>query len=153
MGIKSYLKGNEYANLGTIFYVGYIVAEPLQCWLMQKFPIGKFIGVNVTCWGVLVAATAGAKSYGALMTIRILLGVFEASVAPSLILITGMWWTKAEQSRRTGLWYMQIGVAQIVGAGLSYGFQHVKSTKFANWQILFLFMVCRVWSRDIFVTT
>lgn len=144
MGIKKYLKGNEYANIGTIFYVGYIVAEPLQCWLMQKFPIGKFIGVNVVLWGVLVAATAAAKSYASLMVIRLLLGAFEASVAPSLILITGMWWTKAEQSRRTGLWYMQIGVAQIVGAGMSYGFQHVHSTVLANWQILFLFMVCRI---------
>jgi len=111
---------------------------------MQKFPIGIYIGVNVTCWGVLVACHAAAKSYTALMIVRVLLGVFEASVAPSLILITGMWYTKPEQSRRTGLWYMQIGVAQIVGAGISYGFQHVHSAKFANWQILFLFMVCCV---------
>jgi len=108
---------------------------------MQRFPIGKFIGVNVMCWGVLVAGTAGAKNYAGLMVIRFLLGAFEASVAPCLILITGMWWTKAEQSRRTGLWYMQIGVAQIIGAGMSYGFQHVKSTTLASWQILFLFMV------------
>jgi len=75
------------------------------------------------------------------MIVRVLLGVFEASVAPSLILISGMWWTKGEQSRRIGLWYSQIGVAQIVGAGISYGFQHVLSAKMANWQILFLFMV------------
>lgn len=75
------------------------------------------------------------------MVVRVLLGVFEASVAPALILITGMWYTKPEQSRRTGLWYLQIGVAQIVGAGISYGFQHVNSTAIANWQILFLFMV------------
>jgi len=53
-----------------------------------------------------------------------------------------MWWTKSEQSRRTGLWYLQIGVAQIIGALISFGFQHVNSTKIANWQILFLFMGC-----------
>lgn len=49
MGIKEYLKGNEYNNLGTIFYVGYIVAEPFTAWLMQKFPIGIYLGINVTC--------------------------------------------------------------------------------------------------------
>lgn len=49
MGIKKYLKGNEYNNLGTIFYVGYIVAEPFTAWLMQKFPIGIYLGINVTC--------------------------------------------------------------------------------------------------------
>lgn len=141
MGIKTHLKGNEYNNLGTIFYVGYIVAEPITAYLMQRLPIGKYLGINITCWGILVACHAACKDYTSLMIVRALLGVFEASVAPALILITGMWWTKPEQSRRTGLWYMQIGVAQIVGAGLSYGFQQVVSTKLANWQILFLFMV------------
>jgi len=108
---------------------------------MQRFPIGIYLGVNVTLWGVLVCLHAAAKSYAGLMIVRCLLGVLEASVAPALILITGMWWTKAEQSRRTGLWYMQIGVAQIVGSGISYGFQHVNSTALANWQILFVFCV------------
>ncbi|OGE49964.1 hypothetical protein PENARI_c019G06888 [Penicillium arizonense] len=142
MGIKDNLKGNEYNNIGTIFYVGYFVAEPITAYLMQRFPIGKYIGINVTCWGILVACHAACESYASLMIVRILLGAFEASVAPSLILITGMWWTKPEQSRRTGLWYSQIGVAQIVGSAISYGFQHVNSTALANWQILFLFMGC-----------
>ncbi|KAL2833276.1 major facilitator superfamily domain-containing protein [Aspergillus cavernicola] len=142
MGIKEYLKGNEYNNLGTIFYVGYLVAEPITAYLMQRLPIGKYLGINVVCWGVLVACHAACKSYASLMVVRGLLGVFEASVAPSLVLITGMWWQKPEQSRRTGLWYMQIGVAQIVGAGISYGFQQVHSQALANWQILFLFMGC-----------
>ncbi|KAJ5932838.1 hypothetical protein N7516_007327 [Penicillium verrucosum] len=142
MGIKDNLKGNEYNNIGTIFYVGYLVAEPITAYLMQRFPIGKYIGINVTCWGILVICHAACKSYASLMIVRILLGVFEASVAPSLILITGMWWTKPEQSRRTGLWYSQVGVAQIVGSAISYGFQHVNSTALANWQILFLFMGC-----------
>jgi MFS family permease len=141
MGIKEFLPGNEYANLGTIFYVGYLVAEPITAYLMQRWPIGKYLGINVTCWGILVACHAGCRSYASLMVVRVLLGVFEACVAPALVLITGMWWTKPEQSRRTGLWYMQIGVAQIVGAGISYGFQHVNSTLLENWQILFLFMV------------
>ncbi|KAK9475933.1 major facilitator superfamily domain-containing protein [Lipomyces japonicus] len=142
MGIRENLTSNQFSNLGTIFYVGYIVAEPITSYLMQKFPIGKYLGINVTLWGVVVACHAACHTYAPLMVIRVLLGVFEACVAPSLVLITGMWWTKPEQSRRTGLWYLQIGVAQIVGSGISYGFQHVNSTLLANWQILFLFMGC-----------
>lgn len=148
MGIKKYLTGNQYNNLGTIFYVGYFVSEPITAYLMQRFPLGKYLGINVTCWGILVACHAACKSYASLMVVRLLLGVFEACVAPALVLITGMWWTKPEQSRRTGLWYMQIGVAQIIGAALSFGFQHVTSTKMANWQILFLFMVRVVSSTE-----
>ncbi|KAK9319179.1 major facilitator superfamily domain-containing protein [Lipomyces orientalis] len=140
MGIRANLTSSQYSNLGTIFYVGYIVSEPITSYLMQRFPLGKYLGINVVLWGIVVACHAACRTYAPLMVIRVLLGVFEACVAPALVLITGMWWTKPEQSRRTGLWYMQIGVAQIVGAAISYGFQHVNSTKIANWQILFLFM-------------
>ncbi|KAK9336414.1 major facilitator superfamily domain-containing protein [Lipomyces starkeyi] len=142
MGIRKNLTSSQYSNLGTIFYVGYIVSEPITSYLMQRFPLGKYLGINVALWGIVVACHAACNTYAPLMVIRVLLGVFEACVAPALVLITGMWWTKPEQSRRTGLWYMQIGVAQIVGSAISYGFQHVNSTKIANWQILFLFMGC-----------
>ncbi|KAK9379675.1 major facilitator superfamily domain-containing protein [Kockiozyma suomiensis] len=141
MGIRENLTDSQYSNLGTIFYVGYIASEPITTYLMQRFPLGKYLGINVTLWGVVVACHAACHTYAPLMVIRVLLGVFEACVAPSLVLITGMWWKKPEQQRRTGLWYMQIGVAQIIGAAISYGFQHVNSTRLENWQILFLFMV------------
>ncbi|KAK7204968.1 major facilitator superfamily domain-containing protein [Myxozyma melibiosi] len=140
MGIRENLTNAQYSNLGTIFYVGYIVSEPITTYLMQRFPLGKYLGVNVTLWGIVVACHAACRTYAPLMVIRVLLGIFEACVAPALVLITGMWWTKPEQQRRTGLWYMQIGVAQIIGAAISYGFQHVNSTRLDNWQILFLFM-------------
>ncbi|SCU91197.1 LAMI_0E05072g1_1 [Lachancea mirantina] len=142
MGIKKHLHGDQFSDLGTIFYVGYLAAEPLSGFLIQKLPVGKFLGINVTLWGIIVCFHAATKSYPGLMIVRTLLGIFEASVAGCLIQITGMWWTSSEQSRRTGLWYMQIGVGQIVGSGLSYGFQHVVSKKVASWQILFIFMGC-----------
>ncbi|SCU79366.1 LADA_0B00188g1_1 [Lachancea dasiensis] len=142
MGIKKNLHGDQFSDLGTIFYVGYLVAEPLSGFLIQKLPVGKFLGLNVTLWGMVVCFHAATKSYYGLMIVRVLLGVFEASVAGCLIIITGMWWTKPEQSRRTGLWYMQIGTGQVVGALLSFGFQHVSDTKLASWQILFIFMGC-----------
>lgn len=96
----------------------------------------------MTLWGMIVCFHAASKNYAGLIVVRTVLGVFEASVAGCLIIITGMWWTKPEQSRRTGLWYMQIGTGQILGALLSFGFQHVNSTKIASWQILFIFMGC-----------
>lgn len=142
MGIKNHLHGNEFSDLGTIFYVGYLAAEPLSGFLIQKLPVAKFLGLNVTLWGMVVCFHAASTNFAGLMIVRTLLGIFEASVAGCLIIITGMWWTKAEQSRRTGLWYMQIGTGQILGALLSFGFQHVKSTKIASWQILFIFMGC-----------
>jgi MFS family permease len=140
MGLKKHLIGNQFSNLGTIFYVSFLAVEPIDAYLIQKFPAGKFLGFNICCWGIVVAFHALTKSYASLMVIRVLLGVFEAAVAPCLIIIGSKWWTKAEQSRRTFLWYAQIGVATIVGSLMSFGFQHVVSLTLESWQIMFMFM-------------
>lgn len=105
---------------------------------MQRFPLAKYLGLNIVLWGIVTACHAAANGYASLMILRVLLGIFEACVAPSLILITGMWYTRAEQVRRAGLWYLMIGVAQIIGAAISFGFQHIKHAAIENWRILFL---------------
>lgn len=140
MGIKKNLKGNEFSNLGTIFYVSYIAAEPIAAYIIQKVPAGKFLGINIACWGIVVACHAATKTYAGLMIVRVLLGIFEAPVAPCLIIISSKWWTKPEQSRRTFFWYSQTGYAKFVGSLMSFGFQHVHNTSIASWQIMFMFM-------------
>lgn len=78
------------------------------------------------------------KSFVSLVAVRVLLGVFESAVAPSLILISGMWYKKTEQPSRIGFWYLGTGTGTIVGALSSFGFQHVTTTTFKSWQIMFL---------------
>jgi len=41
---------------------------------------------------VIVVCTSAAKNWAGLVTTRVLLGVFESAVAPSLMLITTMWY-------------------------------------------------------------
>ena len=57
----------------------------------------------VVCWGTVLTCTAACSDWAGLVTTRVLLGVFEAVIAPSLILITTMWYKKNEQAPRTGL--------------------------------------------------
>lgn len=142
MGLKSYLKkdSNEFSNLGTILYVAYIAGEPINVYLFQRFPAAKLLSLNVICWGIVIIGHAFAKNYASLMVLRALLGLFESCVAPGCTLVTGMWYNKPQQSRRTCWWTCQAGVSTIFGGLLSYAFQHVHSTQFQSWQIFFLVM-------------
>jgi MFS family permease len=47
---------------------------------------------NLTQWGIIVVCTSAAKNWAGLVTTRVLLGVFESAVAPSLMLVTVMWY-------------------------------------------------------------
>lgn len=72
------------------------------------------------------------------MALRVLLGCFEAVIAPGLVLITGMWYKRSEQPLRVGLWYLGTGVATMLGSVASYGFQFYEGQTFKSWQIMFL---------------
>lgn len=142
MGIKSYLKpnSNQFSDLGTILYVAYIVGEPVNAFLFQKLPAAKLLGGNIILWGIVIIGHGFSKNYALLMVVRALLGFFEACVAPGCILVTGMWYNKKQQLKRTCWWTCQAGVSTIFGGLLSFAFQHVHSTTLALWQIFYLVM-------------
>lgn len=88
-------------------------------------------------WGVVLSCMSASNSYASLMVMRVLLGIFEAPVAPILVLIIAMWYKKSEQGRRVSYFYVCNSLTQIFGGAVAYGASHTHS-KFASWRIFFL---------------
>lgn len=103
MGLRTdtHLVGQDYSNVAMMFYVGFLAAEFPTQYLAQRISrLGKYLGVNVMLWGIILSCMAACTSYAGLMVCRTLLGIFEAPVAPILVLIIAMWYKKEEQGRR-----------------------------------------------------
>lgn len=98
------LVGDQYSWLGSIVYLAQLVMQPPLAWLLVRLPIAKFTSAMVLFWGVSLSCMAASHSFGGLLTTRFFLGVFEASVAPSFVAITQMWWRRREQTVRTSYW-------------------------------------------------
>jgi MFS family permease len=94
----------------------------------------------VVLWGIATASTA-ANDYKSFLAARIFLVIFEAVIAPFLMLISSQWYTKSEQAPRFSLWYYGLGLGQVIGGIVNYGFQRV-DTSFAGWRIMFAFLGC-----------
>ncbi|KAK5942996.1 hypothetical protein PMZ80_004001 [Knufia obscura] len=132
------ITGDQYSQLAMIFYVSYLAFEFPHAWGMQRFPTGKYIGVMVTVWGLILACTSACSNWAGLVTTRVLLGIFESAIAPSLMIITTMWFKRSEQPPRMGIWYLGTGGGTVVGSLISFGFQHYEGKGFTSWQIMFL---------------
>lgn len=98
-----HLTGYQYSLLGSLFYIGYLVAEYPMAYLSQRMHIGKFLGGIIFIWGGVLMSTALAHTFSHIAAIRFILGLFEAALTPSFIMITGMWYTRAEQPFRMGI--------------------------------------------------
>jgi len=74
------LQGEEYSWLGSIVYVAQLIFQPLVAFLLVKLPIGKFTGVVVLGWGIVLCCMAIAHNFSGLLATRFFLGAMEASV-------------------------------------------------------------------------
>lgn len=58
------------------------------------------------------------------------------------MLISSQWYTRSEQSPRFSFWYSGLGLGQIIGGLVSYGFQKVDNSSFESWRIMFVCLGC-----------
>jgi len=92
-------------------------------------------------------AQAGAQSYGAMMGLRFISGMFEAVADPCFVAMTGMWFTRKQQPTVIGWWYMANGIGIAIGGLFGYGIGQIKGG-IASWRYEFLIIgaICTLWA-------
>ncbi|KAI6086149.1 MFS general substrate transporter [Hypoxylon rubiginosum] len=148
----NHLQGQDYSWASSIFYFGYLIAEYPGIAVIQRFPVAKFLGVNVILWGAILMTTSACTSFGGLATVRFFLGMVESTISPGFVAITGIWWTRQEQAGRSALWISFLGVGSFVGTLLAYGIGHIQST-LSTWKYIYLILgaVTIVWGIVFFL--
>ncbi|MCJ1304697.1 hypothetical protein MMC08_007510 [Hypocenomyce scalaris] len=140
MGLEKdlHMTGNDFSWLATALFIAFAVSEGPQGYFLQRYPVSKVLGINIFCWGVVVACTAATRNFTQMLALRVLLGCFEAVITPSLVLTTSMWYTKRQSAPRYGIWYCGLGVGQFLGGLISFGAQHGPQKGFGGWRIMML---------------
>ncbi|KAF2214256.1 hypothetical protein CERZMDRAFT_82991 [Cercospora zeae-maydis SCOH1-5] len=134
------LKGNDLNNIASSLWWSYLAVSPLIAWAMNKMPLGKWLGVAMSLWGIVTACVAAVNNFGQLLAIRLLLGLCDAALIPALMLISCHYYRKDEQAARFAIWFSSVGFAQIIGGLISYGFQYVTHSSLDSWRIMYLVM-------------
>ncbi|KAF2443408.1 MFS allantoate transporter [Karstenula rhodostoma CBS 690.94] len=146
------LHGDRYNWLSSIFYFGFLVWAFPTNFLMQRLPVGKYLGANIFLWGVFLMLQAAAKNFTQLAALRAISGAAEACSDPSFMLITSMWYTRKQQPVRIGLWYTANGFGIALGGLLGYAIGHIKGA-LPSWKYEFLIIgaLCSAWGIVMFL--
>jgi sugar phosphate permease len=140
------LHGTQYSWLSSIFYFGFLAwALPTNI-LLQRLPVGRYVGFNIFMWGFFLMLQAAANSFAGLAALRALAGAAEAVSDPSFMLITSMWYTRRQQPIRMGLWYTANGFGIALGGLLGFGIGHIQGS-LPSWKYEFLIIgaLCCIW--------
>ncbi|KAG0706181.1 MFS general substrate transporter [Suillus ampliporus] len=140
LGIQqaTHLTTNEYNWLGTVFYLGYLLFEYPQNLALQRFPVGKWMSINIFVWAVVLACHAVCRNFVGLVVVRLLLGVCEGSITAGFLIVSSMFYTRTEQTLRVGYWFLMNGTAQIISGFISFGTLHIGTKGFEPWQWLMI---------------
>ncbi|RCI06173.1 hypothetical protein CU098_001616, partial [Rhizopus stolonifer] len=111
----------QFSWLGSIFYLGFLVMQPINNYLLQRLPTSKYVGTVLFLWGATLACTSLSKNFSQLAGLRFLLGFFEAITYPSMFLLVSSIYRRSEQVVFFGLMFMSNGLAYILGNAVSYG--------------------------------
>ncbi|KAJ5669056.1 hypothetical protein N7462_010126 [Penicillium macrosclerotiorum] len=135
------LVGDQYSWATSIFYFGYFAWSFPSSWLIVRLPLGKYLAIVVTLWGIVLACHAACHNFSQLMAVRFVLGLLEASIAPGFSYLTGMFYKRDEQPLRHGIWYLGNSTAGLFGGVISWAIGHLHGSLF-SWQYLFIIYGC-----------
>ncbi|GAA6060014.1 hypothetical protein JCM10212_001172 [Sporobolomyces blumeae] len=131
------IKGEHFNLVACAFYIGYVLFEIPQSMLAQRFPLAKYLGVNIILWAASLTLHASSGKFAPFFVFRVLLGVFESVVSPVLIALVASFFPKNEQSKRIGAFYSMNGVTNIVGGLIAYGITWYKGNAVDHWRIIY----------------
>ncbi|RDW90915.1 hypothetical protein BP5796_02080 [Coleophoma crateriformis] len=152
-GLKTdlHLVGTQYSWLSSLFYFGWFVWAIPSNLIMQKCPPGWYLAFNIFMWGVLLMAQAASQKFVTLAALRILSGAFEAIADPAFMLVTSMYYTRAEQPSRIAAWYCFNGIGVAGGGLIGYGVGNIKGS-LQSWRYEFIIVgvLCAAWGIALF---
>ncbi|KAG1838582.1 MFS general substrate transporter [Suillus subalutaceus] len=132
LGSAAILGIDDNIRLGTVFYLSYLLFEYPQNLALQRFPVGRWMSINIFVWGIALACHAACTNFAGLFVARFVLGICEGSVTAGFMIVSSMFYTRSEQTSRVGYW------SQIISGFISFGSLHITTTGFAPWQWLMI---------------
>ncbi|OAD08409.1 hypothetical protein MUCCIDRAFT_32172, partial [Mucor lusitanicus CBS 277.49] len=118
---ETHMNKTQYSWLGALFFLGYFAFQLPNNYLLQRIPIGRYLGILLILWGIITALTALAQDFTQLAVCRTLLGLFEGGTYPAILLIFNTMYRRCEQSAALGFVFLSNAVGSVVGTAASVG--------------------------------
>ncbi|KAL6251349.1 hypothetical protein RBB50_001557 [Rhinocladiella similis] len=133
------LKGIEFNNVSTLFYVTYVLFEIPWVMSVKRFGANKTLAVAMVSWSVVTLGTGFIKNYAQALVMRLLLGACEAGLFPCLTFFISTVYTRGSQAKRVASLYGASALSGAFGGLIAYGIQTMgERNGLEAWRWLFI---------------
>ncbi|KAM0286463.1 hypothetical protein ACHAQH_000889 [Verticillium albo-atrum] len=133
------LVNNQFGNLVTLFFVPYIITEVFWVTAVKRFGPNYVITVALFGWCIATIATGFVQNYGQALACRMLLGLFEAGVAPAFTFIFSTIYDRESTAKRVALINLANATSGAFGGMFAYAIQTMGTRRgLEAWRWLFI---------------
>lgn len=98
-----HISGSRAALLGSLFFLGYFVFQVPGAAYARRKSATRLVFFALIAWGSLAALTGIIRQFWLLVIDRMLLGVAESLILPSMLILLADWFTRPERSRASAV--------------------------------------------------
>lgn len=141
----NHLVGQQYSWLSTILFIGSLVGMWPMSYLIQRYKLGKVIGICSFTWSSLTLLLCACHNFGGLAAIRFLMGFVECAIVPGCSLMISIFYVKDEIPHRTAIIFMFM--SSVINGALS-ALATTFGSSIPTWKYIFILIgsVSVVWS-------
>ncbi|GME24137.1 hypothetical protein AJ79_05737 [Neofusicoccum parvum] len=137
------LHGTQFNNISMLFYVLYIVFEIPWVMAVKRWGANRILAIAFVCWSAITLGTGFIHNYRQAVAMRLLLGLFEGGLFPSLTFVISTIYDRKSQAKRVAVLYGSNALSGAFGGLIAYGIQLMGDRRgLEAWRWLFIVEGC-----------
>ncbi|KAJ5524976.1 allantoate permease [Penicillium frequentans] len=133
-----HFQGNDYSLLILLFYIPFGLFDLPWNLLIKRYSGRMMLSSMSVVWGILALCQCAAKDFGSLLSIRIILGVFEAGFFAGATFYMTLFYTRGEMGFRLAIMQSFAVLASAFSGLISFGVFQINDSSVKGWQWLFI---------------
>ncbi|KAL4908484.1 hypothetical protein BDW74DRAFT_166151 [Aspergillus multicolor] len=134
------LSGIQYNIALSLFFIPYVLLEVPSNILLKRFTRPSvYLGTLIVSWGIIMTLTGVVRNFGGLVTMRILLGIFEAGFFPGSVYLCSLWYMPRDLGTRVASFFSASALSGAFSGLLAAGISKMDGVGgYAGWRWIFI---------------
>ncbi|KAI2627277.1 MFS general substrate transporter [Hypomontagnella submonticulosa] len=133
------LVGTQLNTAVSLFYPLYILSEFPAALIVKRVGFNRVIPAAATCWGLVCLGNGFAKNFGDLVACRLLMGMFEGFLMPSLTLMLANWYKREEIGLRISYLFIASAISSAFSGLIAYAILFMDGAAgYPGWRWLYI---------------
>lgn len=133
------INGNDINTASNVFNVGIIVFELPSQWIAKKVSPNRYLPFTIICWGACTIGQGFVKTRAEFISVRFLVGMFEAGFSPGMSYYLGRFYQNREIASRYAVFWSANGISFAISGLMSLGILNMRGISGqTGWSWLFI---------------